>query len=567
MTRLAGLICAASALFFISGSLNAADSPLAGTWRLIGTLPSRDGGNDTILALLDISGDAKAPVIKVLTHGYEPFKGCEVSKTVVKDGEISFVLANDGITLPMHFVLPETSTKFVAGHLVLRGNYFPSHLAKTDQKDLKGVTLGTPTEGIDRYKAIAAAESVDEKNKLAEAILKDLPGRAITNRAATMALEAAVRSGKPEKALGIADSIARASKQFGRDYSVRLRTEIAAELSKEAASAPKAVEIVESVIKDMGADPSPKLESMVLGVYQAALEKAGKKEEAAKLTAKLNAMESKLDEEFEKTNLTFKPKEFSGRKDGLNRVTVVELFTGAQCPPCVAADTAFDGLIKSYQPKDVILLQYHLHIPGPDALTNAASEARQQFYEKDIEGTPTLMINGKASTDPLGGGKPRSEESYKLATKEINAALSSPEASTPIQLKLEAGASGSKVGAEVIWSGVKKKEDLKLKAVLVEDVVRYAGGNGQRLHHHIVRDFLGGVKGVAIADADGNHSFTVDLAKLRESLKEYLDKFEKENGPFASKPLDLKKLKIVVFVQNEKTHEILQAAQADIEVK
>ena len=53
----------------------------------------------------------------------------------------------------------------------------------------------------------------------------------------------------------------------------------------------------------------------------------------------------------------------------------MELFTGAQCPPCVAADVAFDVLEKTYKPADLVLIQYHLHIPGPDPLTNAASEA------------------------------------------------------------------------------------------------------------------------------------------------------------------------------------------------
>ena len=55
------------------------------------------------------------------------------------------------------------------------------------------------------------------------------------------------------------------------------------------------------------------------------------------------------------------------------RVVVVELFTGAECPPCVSADVAFDALLETYKPNEVVLLEYHLHIPGPDPLTNADS--------------------------------------------------------------------------------------------------------------------------------------------------------------------------------------------------
>lgn len=567
MNRLAGYLIAAGALFLMCSNLLAADNPLVGTWRLIGTLPSQQGGNDTILALVEISGDAATPKVELLTHGLEPFKGSKISKVAVKDGEISFVMGNENITLPFQIVVPSAPAKLAAGHLVLRGNLFPAQLAKTEQKDLKGVKLEATTEGADRLKAISEAESVDEKAKLAEALIKDLPGRAITIRAATMAVLAGLRSGKPEKASATADLVVKASKQFGRDFSVRVRSEVAGELAKDNGSTAKALEIAEAALKDLGPNPSPRLESLLLGVQKTALEKSGKKEELAKVATKLDALEGRLDEEFEKDNITFEAKPYGGRKDEFNRVAVVELFTGAQCPPCVAADIAFDGLVKTYKPKDVILLQYHLHIPGPDALTNPSSEGRQQFYEKDIEGTPTALINGKVTKSPLGGGKPNSGSSYSKVTKEIDDFLA--KATTPIKLKVDAGTSGTKVGAEVTWSGIEKKDNLKLKAVLVEDVVRYPGGNGQRLHHHIVREFLGGVDGIAIKDAEGKETITADLNKVRENLKTYLEKFEKENGafPVAVKPVDLKKLKIVVFIQNEKTHEILQAAQADLDSK
>ena len=42
-----------------------------------------------------------------------------------------------------------------------------------------------------------------------------------------------------------------------------------------------------------------------------------------------------------------------------DRAVLVELFTGSQCPPCVAADLAFDTLAKTYKPADAILLEYH----------------------------------------------------------------------------------------------------------------------------------------------------------------------------------------------------------------
>ena len=78
--------------------------------------------------------------------------------------------------------------------------------------------------------------------------------------------------------------------------------------------------------------------------------------------------------------MPFKPSEFKGRKGESKRVALVELFTGAYCPPCVAADIAFDAAMETYKPQDVILLQYHTHIPAPDRLTNADTEDARDKY-------------------------------------------------------------------------------------------------------------------------------------------------------------------------------------------
>ena len=64
----------------------------------------------------------------------------------------------------------------------------------------------------------------------------------------------------------------------------------------------------------------------------------------------------------------------------------MEIFTGAECPPCVAADVGFDALLKSYKPTEFIGLQHHLHIPGPDPLTNADTVARADLLRQRSAG-------------------------------------------------------------------------------------------------------------------------------------------------------------------------------------
>src|SRR5207249_4679173 len=137
-------------------------------------------------------------------------------------------------------------------------------------------------------------------------------------------------------------------------------------------------------------------QTRVLEVVAKALTKADKGDEAKAIQARIEKLEALADEEYLKKTPPFKPEKFEGRKGKSDRVVLVELFTGAQCPPCVAADLAFDALTKTYAPTDVVFLQYHLHIPGPDPLTNPDSDARQQFYGDVIEGTPTVLFNGKA---------------------------------------------------------------------------------------------------------------------------------------------------------------------------
>src|SRR5262249_19683247 len=100
------------------------------------------------------------------------------------------------------------------------------------------------------------------------------------------------------------------------------------------------------------------------------LAKAGKSDEAKKYAAMVTKLEAKDLAEDEKTTLGFTPEPFKGRKGKSDRTALLELFTGAECPPCAAADLACDALVKAFTPKDVIVLQYHLHVPAPDPMTS-----------------------------------------------------------------------------------------------------------------------------------------------------------------------------------------------------
>jgi hypothetical protein len=109
-------------------------------------------------------------------------------------------------------------------------------------------------------------------------------------------------------------------------------------------------------------------------------------------------------------------------------------------------------------------------------------------------------------------------------------------------------------------------DKVRLRLALIEEEVRYPGGNGQRIHRHVVRAFPGGLDGLALKESSATQNVTLNLADLRKTLTEGLDEFEKKSRgfEFARRPMELKDLKVVALIQDDQTKTILQAAQARV---
>jgi len=224
----------------------------------------------------------------------------------------------------------------------------------------------------------------------------------------------------------------------------------------------------------------------------------------------------------------------------------------------------FDGLIKAFKPKDVVTLQYHQHIPGPDPLTNPDCVARWDFYRKEfpeqVRGTPTSIFNGKPGGG-TGGFMSDSERKYKQYTDVIEPLL---EKTTDVKVAGRATRKGDKIDIGVEVAGA--DADLTLRLVVVEENIKYVGGNQIRFHHHVVRAMPGGPEGVAIKDRAFKHAATTDLGDVKKALTKYLDDFAKTRPfPKADRPMDMKALRVIALVQNDKTKEIVQALQMDVE--
>lgn len=303
--------------------------------------------------------------------------------------------------------------------------------------------------------------------------------------------------------------------------------------------------------------------------YKTALTANKKTDALAEVDSVLTKLDSKMDAEYHATVPPFKPAKFTGRKEAdANQVAVLELFTGAQCPPCVAADVAFDALEKAYAHKDLVLIQYHMHIPGPDPMTSPASIARWDYYRKlfpeAIRGTPSTLFNGKPAAGG-GGGMANAQSKYDQFAKVINPIL---EKNTPVRVTGTANRNGDKLDIKVEVYGAESEDPLKLRLLLVEDTVKYVGSNRLRFHHQVVRAMPGGADGVVVKSKDFKHSVTADVKEIQASLNKYLDEFAATRPfPTPNRPLDLKNLKVIAIVQNDKTANILQAVQLDVSEK
>lgn len=356
---------------------------------------------------------------------------------------------------------------------------------------------------------------------------------------------------------------------YGPLYAGVVLAPIAESLVTQAGLAEVALAAIEPAAKGLTDDLPASVQSAVLTAYQTALAKAGKADLAKEVGTRVAKLESKIDEEYLRTVPSFKPTVFTGRKDrNANQVVMMELFTGAQCPPCVAADVAFDALVKSYKPTDVVLVQYHQHIPGPDPMTNPETVARWNYYRQlfpaDMRGVPSTVFNGKPVAGG-GGGMAAAENKYRQYVSVIDPLL---EKATEVKLAGRATRNGDKIDIAVEAVGA-DGADTRLRLLVVEESIKYVGSNQIRFHHHVVRAMPGGAEGVAVKDKIFKHTAAVDLGEVRKSLTKYLDDYAANTRPFPKpdRPMAMKDLRVIALVQNDKTGEILQAAQFEVEGK
>ncbi len=253
------------------------------------------------------------------------------------------------------------------------------------------------------------------------------------------------------------------------------------------------------------------------------------------------------------------------------RVSLCELFTGAACGPCVAADMATVGLEATYPSSSLIVLRYHQHIPLPDPLANADAVTRLAYYEQSS--TPTVILNGR-QVQGIGGFFDYSQLMYEELSKKVDRVVGS---DSKISIQLSADAKDGTLSLSAKVDGTKDlPQSARLKLVLAEGVIRFNASNGIRRHEMVVRYMPGGPDGIAPIEGRLSYESSLELADIKQELVDYLETTAKQyeqpfalppqlrqqmpNGPFPVRPLELKPLHLIVFVQDDASQEVLQAA-------
>lgn len=260
--------------------------------------------------------------------------------------------------------------------------------------------------------------------------------------------------------------------------------------------------------------------------------------------------------------LTSHPEPYQPGAQRSERTVLAELYTGAGCPPCAAADVAFDSVLERYARRDVAVVMYHVHVPRPDPMTNSDTRARWDWQKG--RGVPTYAIDGRAAIG--GGARADAPEVLKGIIEKIDPALEKPAGAA---LDVHARHHGASVAVRASLGNLPAgNANLRLKLVLVEKQLRYSGENGIRFHPMVARNIVS-----LELNGAGSIEHSFDLAGVEAELKRHLDEFEKHDerhnkeGDFRFRVrmdrIDPANLAVVGYVQDMETREVLQSAFAD----
>jgi hypothetical protein len=520
---LTGLVLATGLLAAQDTDDKKPDPPPAGTWKVF--MPAvRDAAGRPVL-LLKLTGKDDKWTGEVLDHALGG--KCSLEKVSVKNKALHFTVKHPALPLVCTVKLPaETKGPKLYGEASVRQSTMPIELERS------------------------SLTSLDAFEQSREALAREQPGFNAINLAMTLISQAEKKKAKPAEVRSWAEKAVKSADLYGPGMQRNILLQVAELLGEQKGLEAVALQYARRAERQLDEKEGPAAQKRVLSVLADVLEQAGKADEAKMIRAKLLKLDFRI-----------KPKTYAGRKFKSNRVVLAELFTGSQTSVTAAPEMAAAALLKTFKPSELALIEYHLHLEQPDPLACKDGVQRPRFYGEVLQTPPALIINGRLAVRSRGGPED-AQEAYDEYLSQIEPQL---EEDAKAELRLTATRKGDKVSVTAEASKVDDTADYRLRVVLVEPTVSYKGANGQPVHHNVARAMLGGVDGTVIKGKTLKKTFTVDLAELRKTLNAYLDKVKESNDfPDKRRPMEMKQLRVIAFVQNEDKGVVLQAAQVDV---
>ncbi len=233
-----------------------------------------------------------------------------------------------------------------------------------------------------------------------------------------------------------------------------------------------------------------------------------------------------------------------GTRAGSPRTVLAELFTNWGCSPCKYANPAINELLDVYDPSQLVMIAYHTWWPwGNDPFYNyntADNINRINYY--GVGGVPSIFFDGP----PNRGNSGSTTYGYYKGFIETELAISS-NMTISLEGYLDTATSTGVVNASIEITNTLPIGILKVRFAVVQDNnYAYAGPaspNQEVRHRYVMRDML----------AEGEINTFLPIGE-----------FYNVSRSFTIDPIwNLDTISIVVFVQDDLTKDVLQAATYD----
>jgi len=250
------------------------------------------------------------------------------------------------------------------------------------------------------------------------------------------------------------------------------------------------------------------------------------------------------------------------------RVALVEFFTNAHLGDgdrgAIGGALGNQGLISHYPPENVAFLSYHLPVPSLDPLVNElASERAAQIGVGD----PVVQIINGTKSGPGAARWREGEAVYNDLRKKINQELLS---TSDYTLECTARIEGDDIQGELVVTGPEDRH-LRVCIVLAEAGVLFPGKTTVVVHRMVARAPLtGSYDGDEYDPEDGSMTvaFQDKLSEITKENEQYLDDIVAAGGGMTARmstKIDPREVRIVAFLRDIVTGEVVQALQIDPE--